>query len=166
MTLRIGDHSKIRSGTVLYAGSKIGSRLETGHNVIIREQNDIGNDVKIWSNSVIDYGCKIRNNVKIHCGCYVAQQTIIEDNVFMAPGVTIANEKYPTGYYRSARIQAPVIKRGAKLGINATILPGVVIGRDAIVGAGSVVTRDVPAQATVYGNPARPCKTKDANVNW
>jgi acetyltransferase-like isoleucine patch superfamily enzyme len=159
LTLVIGDGAKIRSGTVVYAGSRIGKNLETGHNVIIREENVIGDDLKIWSNSIIDYGCKVGSQVKIHCDCYVAQLTILEDDVFLAPGVMIANEKYPTGKFSSDRIEGAIIKKGAKMGINSTILPGVTIGINSIVGAGSVVTKDVPPNTVVYGNPARVVKS-------
>jgi acetyltransferase-like isoleucine patch superfamily enzyme len=155
LTLIIGDRAVIRSGTVIYLGSKIGDDFETGHNVIVREENVIGNNVKIWSNTIIDYRCKIGNNVKIHSQCYIAQLTIIEDNVFIAPGVMVANEKYPTGIFSEERIKGPTIKRGAKIGINSTILPGVTIGEGAIIGAGSVVTKDVSPYVVVYGVPAR-----------
>lgn len=157
--LVIGEKAIIRSGTVIYAGSKIGSNLETGHNVVIREENKIGKGLKIWSNSVIDFGCRIGNDVKIHCNCYLAQLTIVEDEVFLAPGVMIANEKYPTGQFTEEHIRGPVIKRGAKLGINATILSGIIIGENAIVGAGSVVTKEVPPNSLAYGNPARVVKS-------
>lgn len=159
LTLIIGDNAVIRSGTVVYLGSKIGKGLETGHNVVIREENIIGDNVKIWSNSVIDYRCKIGNNVKIHCECYIAQLTVIEDDVFLAPGVMIANEKYPTGVFSPDGIKGPILKRGSKVGINATVMPGVVIGEKSIVGAGSVVTKDVPSNSVVYGVPARRVKT-------
>jgi acetyltransferase-like isoleucine patch superfamily enzyme len=155
LTLSIGANARVRSGSVIYLGSKIGNDFETGHNVIIREENVIGNNVKIWSNTIVDYRCKIGNDVKIHCNCYIAQLTIIEDSVFIAPGVTIANEKYPTGIFSEDRIKGPLIKRGARIGINATILPNVIIGEEAIIGAGSVVTKDVPAKSIAYGVPAR-----------
>lgn len=148
--LTIGGGAKIRSGTVIYEGSKIGDYLETGHNAVIREENIIGNNLSIWSNSIIDYGCKIGNNVKIHSNCYIAQATVIEDDVFLAPGVMVANDKYPV----SKNFEGPIIKRGAKIGINATILPGVTIGEGALIGAGAVVTKDIPPRAVAYGNPA------------
>lgn len=159
LTLVIGDGAKIRSGTVIYAGSRIGKNLETGHNVIIREENIIGDDLKIWSNSIIDYGCKVGDQVKIHCDCYIAQLTILEDDVFLAPGVMLANEKYPTGKFSSDRIKGAIIKKGAKIGINSTILPGVTIGINSVVGAGSVVTKDIPPNTVAYGNPARVVKS-------
>jgi len=155
LTLEIGDNAIVRAGSVIYLGSRIGSNFETGHNVIVREENTIGNNVKIWSNSVIDYACNIGNNVKIHCNSYIAQLTVLEDDVFIAPGAMIANEKYPTGIFLPERIKGPIIKKGAKIGINSTILPGVIIGEGAVIGAGSVVTKDVPAYMVVYGVPAR-----------
>lgn len=159
-SLRIGPDANIRFGTVIYGGTTIGAGLQTGHNVTIREENVIGDHVGIWSNSVIDYGCRIGNNVKIHTNVYVAQFTTIEDDAFLAPGVTIANDMRPLcGECTAAG--GPTIKRGARIGVNVTILPGVTIGEYALVGAGSVVTKDVPDRAVVYGNPARVSTTVD-----
>jgi acetyltransferase-like isoleucine patch superfamily enzyme len=141
---------------VLYDGSTIGRRLETGHGVVIRESCEIGDNVSVWSNSVIDYGCRIGNRVKIHCNCYVAQFTELEDDVFLAPGVTIANDLYP-GDRRSAQLMAgPRIGAGAQIGVNVTVLPFVRIGAGALIGAGSVVSRDIPAAVVAFGNPAAP----------
>jgi acetyltransferase-like isoleucine patch superfamily enzyme len=152
--LVIGTGARLRSGTVLYDGTTVGGRLETGHGVVIREGCEVGDDVSVWSNSVIDYGCRIGDRVKIHCNCYVAQYTELEDDVFLAPGVTIANDLYP-GDERSAQLMAgPRIGAGAQIGVNVTILPYVRIGAGALVGAGSVVTRDIPAGAVAFGNPA------------
>jgi acetyltransferase-like isoleucine patch superfamily enzyme len=154
--LVLGPGARLRSGTVLYNGTTIGRRLQTGHGVVVREACEIGDDVSIWSNSVIDYGCRIGNRVKIHCNCYVAQFTELEDDVFLAPGVTIANDLYP-GDQRSAELMAgPRIGAGAQIGVNVTILPFVRIGAGALIGAGSVVTRDIPATVVAFGNPAVP----------
>jgi len=153
--LRIGPRAKIRSGTVLYAGSTIGAGLETGHNVVIREENVIGDNLNIWNSSTIDYGCQIGNGVKIHCNVYVAQFTILEDDVFLAPGVMVANDPHPLCAHH---LKGPTIRKGARIGINVTLLPGVVVGEGAMVGAGSVVTRDIPPFTVAYGSPARPQK--------
>ncbi|HLI45771.1 MAG TPA: DapH/DapD/GlmU-related protein [Geobacterales bacterium] len=160
--LNIGDNARIRSGSVIYLGSRIGNDFETGHNVIVREENEIGNEVKIWSNSVIDYGCKIGNSVKIHCNCYIAQLTIIEDDVFIAPGVMVANEKYPTGRFDPKRIKGPRIKKGSRIGIGSIIMPGITIGENCIIGAGAVVTKDVPPNSIAYGVPARVVENIDS----
>ena len=159
--LVLGTGARLRSGTVLYDGSTIGQRLETGHGVVIREGCEVGDDVSVWSNSVIDYGCRIGNRVKIHCNCYVAQFTELADDVFLAPGVTIANDLYP-GDRRSAQLMAgPRIGAGAQIGVNVTVLPFVRIGAGALIGAGSVVTRDIPAAVVAFGNPAVPRRAID-----
>jgi acetyltransferase-like isoleucine patch superfamily enzyme len=156
--LTIGPHAVVRAFSVIYAGSTIGAHLETGHGVVIREENRIGDGLSIWNNSTIDYDCVIGNGVRIHAGVYVAQFTVIEDDVFLAPGVIIANDTHPI--CMPCR-KGPTIKRGARVGINATLLPEVVIGEEALVGAGAVVTKDVPARAVVVGNPARVINTVD-----
>lgn len=153
--LTIGAEAVVRSGAVIYAGSRIGSRLNVGHNAIIREENVIGDDFSLWSNSTVDYGCVVGDRVKIHHNVYVAQFTILEDDVFLAPGVITANDLHPGCDFSRKCMRGPTIKRGAKIGANATILPFVTIGEWALVGAGSVVTKDVPPRAVVVGNPAR-----------
>jgi acetyltransferase-like isoleucine patch superfamily enzyme len=154
--LQLGPGARLRSGTVLYDGSRIGAGLETGHGVVIRENNEIGAHVSVWSNTVVDYGCRIGDRVKIHANCYIAQFTVLEDDVFLAPGVTIANDLYP-GDERSAKLMTgPYLEAGAQIGVNVTILPFVRIGAGAIIGSGSVVARDVPAGLVAYGNPAVP----------
>ena len=150
--VRIGDRAQIRSGSVIYASVEIGDGFETGHNVIIREGNRIGYDCAIWNGTTIDYDCVLGNRVRIHCNSYVCQFTTIEDDVFLAPGVMLANDPHP---FCTKCMQGPTIKSGAKIGINSTILPHVIIGENALVGAGSVVIMDVPARAVVVGSPAR-----------
>ena len=153
--LKIGTSARIRSGTVIYGGTRIGCNIETGHNVVIREENDIGDKFRIWNNSVVDYGCKIGNNVKIHTNVYVCQFSIIEDNVFLAPGVTLANDLHPGCPDSLECMRGPYINKGAQIGINCSVLPRVVIGEYSVIGSGSVVTRDIPAGVVAYGNPAQ-----------
>ncbi len=151
----LGRDARLRSGTVLYAGSRIGARLQTGHHVVVREECQIGDDVSIWSNTVVDYGCRIGDRVKIHSNCYIAQYTEILEDAFLAPGVTVANDLYP-GQAESARLMSgPRVGAGAQIGVNVTLLPFVRIGDGCLVGAGSVVTRDLPPGTVAYGNPAR-----------
>jgi acetyltransferase-like isoleucine patch superfamily enzyme len=154
-TLMIGPGAHIRSGSVIYGGSRIGSNLETGHNVVIREENNIGDNLRIWNNSVIDYGCTIGSNVRIHNKVYIAQFTIIEDQVFVGPGATFANDIHPGCPDALKCMRGPCINKGAQIGINCCILPRVVIGEWSVIGAGSVVTRDIPPGVVAYGNPAQ-----------
>lgn len=147
----LGPQAMIRSGTVIYDSVRVGERLQTGHHVVIREENTLGDWVEIWTNTVIDYGCVIGSNVKIHANGYIPQYTRIEDDVFIAPGACFANDKYPL----SRNLEGPWIKKGARIGVNVTLLPGIVVGEKAVIGAGSVVTRDVPAGMVVAGSPAR-----------
>lgn len=153
----IGDEATIRSGTVIYPSTSIGNRFRTGHNVLIRENTVIGDDVLIGTNSVVDGSCTIGDNVSVQTGVYITTKTTLEDDVFMGPCSVTSNDKYMV---RGAELIGPVIKRGARIGANATILPGVVVGEGAAVGAGAVVTRDVGDGEIVVGNPARRLASK------
>jgi acetyltransferase-like isoleucine patch superfamily enzyme len=153
--LELGDGATLRSGTVLYTGSRIGRRLTTGHGVVIREECEVGDDVAVWSGSVIDYGCRLGDRVKIHTNCYVAQYSEIEDDAFLAPGVSLANDIFPGDPLSAELMLGPSIGAGAQLGVNVTVLPFVRVGAGCVVGSGSVVTRDLPDGTLAYGNPAR-----------
>jgi acetyltransferase-like isoleucine patch superfamily enzyme len=153
--LTIGPNARVRSGCVIYAGSRIGTHLETGHHTIIREENEIGDYFSIWNGSVVDYGCRIGMRVKIHCQVYVAQFTVIEDDVFLAPGVKIANDYHPGCPDSKDCMRGPTLKKGCHIGVNVTLLPYVTIGEGTLVGSGSVVTKDLPPGVVAYGNPAR-----------
>jgi acetyltransferase-like isoleucine patch superfamily enzyme len=156
--LVLGRGARLRSGTVLYEGTRIGNDFETGHHVIVREDNIIGDGVSIWSNSVIDYGCVIGDRVKIHSNCYIAQFTEIQDDVFLAPGVMITNDLYPGRDDSAEAMRGPIIEEGAQIGANATILPFVKVEAGALVGAGSIVTKNIPAGMVAYGCPAVPVR--------
>jgi acetyltransferase-like isoleucine patch superfamily enzyme len=153
--LTIGPNARIRSGCVIYAGSNIGAHFETGHHTIIREENEIGEHFSIWNSSVVDYGCRIGMRVKIHCHVYVAQFTVIEDDVFLAPGVKIANDYHPGCPDSRECMRGPTLKRGCRIGVNVTLVPYVTVGEGTLVGSGSVVTKDLPPGVVAYGNPAR-----------
>jgi len=155
----IGEGAVIRSHTVIYAGNVIGTGLQTGNKVNIRESNEIGDDVSIGTLSVIEHHVQIASRVRIHTQVFVPEFSVLEEGCWLGPNVVLTNAKYPQSPGVKDRLAGPVIRRGARIGANATILPGVVVGEDALVGAGAVVTRDVPPGAVVAGNPARIIRT-------
>jgi acetyltransferase-like isoleucine patch superfamily enzyme len=161
--VEIGDNSIIRFGTIIYKNVKIGSKFKTGHYVLIRENTVIGNNVVVGTLSVIDGSTKIGNNVSIQTGVYIPINTIIEDDVFIGPHAILTNDKYminPQVYLKKPELKGPIIRKGARIGAGAVILPGIEIGEYSVVGAGSVVTKNVPPYSVVVGNPAR--KIKDS----
>ena len=130
---------------------------------------EIGNESKIGTFVEIQKGAKIGKRVKVSSHSFICEGVTIEDEVFIGHGVMFINDKYPRSATTSGQLQTEEdwvctpthIKQGASIGSNATILCGVTIGEEAIVGAGSVVTHDVPAKAVVAGNPARIIRTLD-----
>ena len=151
----IGDAAVIRSHTVIYAGNVIGRNFQTGNKVNIRESNRIGNNVSVGTLSVIEHHVEIADNVRIHTQVFIPEYSTLEEGCWIGPNVVFTNAKYPLSPGVKDNLVGPVIRKGAKIGANATLLPGVVIGENALVGAGAVVVRDVPAGAVVAGNPAR-----------
>ena len=149
----IGANSIIRAGSTIFSSVKTGNNFKTGHNVMIRENTQIGDNVLIGTNVIIDGNVKIGNNVSIQGNVYIPTNVLIEDNVFIGPCAVLANDKYPIR--KKYELKGPVLRRGASIGANATIVCGVTIGEYALIGAGSVVTRDVPPYSLVYGTPAR-----------
>ncbi len=152
---RIGRDVVIRSHVVVYAGTRIGERVQIGHGALLREFSTVGNDVGIGSRSIIEHRVTIGDRVRIHSAAFIPEFTVLEEECWIGPCVVITNAKYPANRHTKANLQGPVVKRGARIGANATLLPGVVIGEYALVGAGAVVTRDVPPHGVVMGNPAR-----------
>lgn len=155
---RIGARAVIRSHTVIYAGNVIGDDFQTGHGVLVREENQIGNNVSIGSHSIVEHHVKIGNNVRLHSNVFVPEFTVLEDDCWLGPNVVVTNARYPQSKRVKEQLRGAHIKRGAKIGANATLLPGIVIGENALVGAGAVVTKHVPDGAVVAGNPARVIK--------
>lgn len=134
---------------------KIGKGSKIWQFSVVMDGVSIGENCNINAHTLIENDVVIGNNVTLKCGVYIWKRTIIEDNVFIGPNATFTNEKYPRSKEYSDFYSGPILKSGSSIGANATILPGIVIGHNAMVGAGSVVTKDIPDGCRVIGNPAR-----------
>jgi acetyltransferase-like isoleucine patch superfamily enzyme len=156
----IGDDSVIRSHTVIYAGNKIGAKFQTGNKANIRELNEIGDNVSVGTLSVVEHHVKIESGVRIHTQVFIPEYSVLKTNSWVGPNVVFTNAPYPKSPSVKDELVGPTLHENAIVGANSTLLPGVQIGRDAIVGAGSVVTKDVAPGDVVAGNPAKFMKKK------
>lgn len=150
----IGDNAVIRSHTAIYSGNKFGKNFQSGNKSNIRELNEIGDNVSIGTLSVVEHHVKIGNEVRIHTQAFIPEYSILEDECWLGPNVVLTNSKYPKILYSRKQLKGVCIKKRAIIGANSTLLPGVVVGENALVGAGSVVTNDIPDNLVVAGNQA------------
>jgi acetyltransferase-like isoleucine patch superfamily enzyme len=132
---------------------KIHPNVEIGRNAVIEDYVIIG------TSSVVEHHVKIGSDVRIHTNAFVPETSILEDGCWLGPHVVITNALYPLSPNVKNELHGAIVKKHAKVGANATLLPGVTIGEDSLVGAGSVVTKDVPPNQVVAGNPAKAINT-------
>ncbi len=151
----LGDQCYIRRGAIIYADCVIGSRTVTGSGIFIREHTTIGHDCLIGTHSVIDGHVEIGDWTVLQTGVYIPTHATIGDRVFLGPRAVLTNDLYPLRRRSEYSPAGPLIHDDASIGANATLLPGVEIGEGAMVAAGAVVTRDVPAWSLAVGVPAR-----------
>ncbi|HEY4319060.1 MAG TPA: acyltransferase [Herbaspirillum sp.] len=143
--------------------TRIGTGTRVWQFVVILPKAIIGEDCNICAHTLIENDVVIGNRVTVKSGVYLWDGISIEDDVFIGPCAAFSNDKYPRSKVYPDQFARTLIKRGASIGANATILPGVVLGQHCLVGAGAVVTRDVPDYAVVAGNPAKIVRYIDVN---
>jgi len=161
--LRIGGGCVIGAGVVIYRGTTVGQENLFGDLASVREQCEIGAHCIIARLVTINYGTRLGNRVKVMDATHLTGNMIIEDHVFIGPLVCTTNDnsmdRDPDEEYRG-----PVLRRGASIGGSASLLPGVEIGEQAIVGSGALVSRNVPPDKVVVGSPAR--VVRDVRPEW
>ncbi|MFC2038136.1 DapH/DapD/GlmU-related protein [Chloroflexota bacterium] len=157
--LVVGDGCSIGTGAVIYAGTTIGCQTMIADQAFVREKCAIGDYVIVGRGVTVENETTIGDHVKIQTGAYVTAYMTVEDHVFIAPGVYATNDNFMGRTAERFKFRkGPTIRQGARVGANTTLLPGIEIGREAFVAAGSVVTRDVSPATVVMGVPARPVR--------
>jgi len=154
--LEVGELSIVGTGVVLYRGAKIDGKVLMADLCTVRENVTIGRGTIVGRGVTVENFCTVGRFCKLESECYITAYSTLEDRVFIAPGVVTSNDNYVgRTAERFKHFKGVTVKKGARVGAGTVTLPGVVIGEDALVAAGSVVTADVPARKIVLGTPAR-----------
>jgi len=170
--LTIGDGCIVGTGVVLYRGAAIDTKVLMADLSTIRENVTVGRGTIVGRGVTIENYCTVGRYCKLESECYVTAYSTLEDRVFVAPGVVTSNDNYVgRTAERFKHFKGVTVRKGGRIGAGAVILPGIEIGEDALVAAGSVVTRDVPARTIVRGSPARawrevPVEQRLENQGW
>ena len=152
----IGDGTLISTGAIVFAGTRIGERVVVGDQSCVRERVTVGDDVVLGRGAFVENDTTIGPMARIQAEAYITAYSTLEEHVFIAPCVVTTNDNFMgRTEKRHALRKGPTIRRGARVGGGAILCPAVEIGEEAFVGAGAVVTKDVPPRTLVVGNPAR-----------
>jgi acetyltransferase-like isoleucine patch superfamily enzyme len=152
----LGDGAIVSTGAIVFAGTRIGARVIVGDQACIRERVAIGDDVVVGRGSLVENDTTIGAMTKIQAMAYITAYSTLEEHVFIAPCVKTTNDNWMgRTEKRFGNVKGPTIRRGARVGGGVVLLPGIEIGEEAFVGAGAVVTKDVPPRTVVVGVPAR-----------
>jgi acetyltransferase-like isoleucine patch superfamily enzyme len=154
--LELGEGTIVSTGAIVFAGTRIGARAIVGDQACVRERCEIGDDVVIGRGTLVENDSTIGALTKIQAMAYITAHSTVEDEVFIAPCVQTTNDNFMGRTERRHELRrGPTIRRRARVGGGAVLLPGVEIGEEAFVGAGAVVVSNVPPRVVVVGNPAR-----------
>ncbi len=139
--------------------SAIGAGTRVWQFAVIVKGARIGRDCNICAHTFVEGGVVVGDDVTLKCGVYLWDGIELGDQVFVGPNATFTNDAFPRSRQHPAEYARTIVEKGASIGANATLLPGIRIGENAVIGAGAVVIADVPARAVVVGNPARIVRT-------
>ncbi len=153
--VQIGTGAKVCAGAVIVAGARIGDDAVIGDQAHVRERAVIGDQSVVGRGSAVDNDVTIGARVRIQTGCYITAYSTIEDDVFVAPGVTLTNDDTMGRHGAGYEMRGATLRRACRVGGGVVLVPGVEVGEEAFVAAGAVVVRNVPARAVVMGVPAR-----------
>ncbi|HET7417650.1 MAG TPA: DapH/DapD/GlmU-related protein [Solirubrobacterales bacterium] len=153
--VKIGEGVLIGGHVVIHAGVEIGDGARIGDHAQLRDRARIGPGTTIGSYSCVDPGVAVGARVSVQTRCYITGGTIVEDDVFVGPGVTLTNDNTMNRHGPDKEFEGPVLRRACRVGGGSTICPGVEIGEEAFVAAGAVVAADVAPRTVVVGVPAR-----------
>jgi acetyltransferase-like isoleucine patch superfamily enzyme len=153
---RIGDGTVVSTGAIVFAGSTVGANCIVGDQSCIRERVELADDCILGRGSLIENDTTVGAGTRIQAEAYITAYSTLEEDVFIAPCVVTTNDNFMgRTEKRKTLMKGPTIRRSARVGGGAILCPGVEIGEEAFVGAGAVVTKDVPARKLVVGSPAR-----------
>ena len=158
--LVLGPGVVVRAYAVLYLGSTLAASVHVGHGALVRERNVVGTASSIGSGVHLEPGNWIGSRTRIHSGAFLASAAV-GDDVFIGPRVTFTDDSHPPCYRYEQCKEGVRVEDASGVGASATLLPGVIVGTGALVGAGAVVTRSVAPGDVVAGNPARPVGRRD-----
>jgi acetyltransferase-like isoleucine patch superfamily enzyme len=154
--LEIGEGTRILAGAVVFAGTRLGRDVIVGDQACVRERCELGDGVVVGRGSLVENDTTVGARTRIQANAYVTAYSLLEEDVFIAPCVVTANDNFMGRTEQRHELRrGPTIRRGARIGAGAVLLPSIEVGEEAFVGAGAVVLRDVPPRAVVVGNPAR-----------
>ena len=151
----VGPGATVGAGAVVVAGARIGERAVVADQAHVRERATVGAGTVVGRGSAVDNDVEIGERVRIQTGCYITAHSTVEDDVFVGPGVFTTNDNTMARHERGAPLRGATLRRAARVGSRVVLLPGIEIGEEAFVAAGSVVTRSVASRAVVMGAPAR-----------
>ena len=152
---RLGDGVSVGAGAVVLAGAELGAGCVVGDQAHVRERASIGPDSVVGRAASVENDVRIGARVRLQTNAYITAWSVVEDDVFVAPGVTTTNDPTAGRRQPGQELRGPTLRRACRIGAGAVLLPGVEVGEEAFVAAGAVVTADVPARAVVMGVPAR-----------